>query len=132
MSHRDRAHHHTISPAAQDLREVFRWLLQTSDIHKLPLRSDCGFSPRGLVITILLWIFSEENTLTHGFATAREFARTVLRGGVPRVMSYQAFMRLVVRWSDSVAGVAPGSLPTADENRTPGALARRGILPAGG
>ena len=100
MSHPDRTHHHTIGPAAQDLREVFRWLLHKTDVPKLPLRSDCGFSPRGLVVTILLWVFSDEGTLTHGFHAAREAARTFLRGGVPQVISYQAFTRLLVRWSD--------------------------------
>ena len=100
MSLRDRTQHRTITPAARDLHRVFRWLLDESDVHQLPLRSDCGFTPRGLVIAILLWAFSDESTLTHGFHAAREIARTVLRGGVPRVISYQAFMRLVVRWSE--------------------------------
>lgn len=100
MSHRDSARHNGSAGSAQDLRQVFRWLLAGTDVGRLPLRRDCGFTPRGLALTILLWIWSDERTLTHGFQAACEVARRVLRGGVPERISYQAFTTLVVRWSD--------------------------------
>ena len=100
MSHRDQPRHIDTGSSAQDLHGAFQWILKGTDIHTLRLRRDCAFTPRGLVITILLWVWSDESTLTHGFEAAREVARRVLRGGVPRSISYQAFMALVVRWSD--------------------------------
>lgn len=100
MSHRDHSRHIAPGSSAQDLSDVLNWLLNGSDLPHLRWRRDCGFTPRGLVITILLWVWSQESTLTHGFDSARQVARTLLRGGVPQSISYQAFMRLLVRWSD--------------------------------
>jgi hypothetical protein len=105
MSHRDSTRHNGSAGSAQDLRNVFQWLLAGTDVGRLPLRADCGFTPRGLVITILLWVWSEESTLTHGFQLAREIARRVLRGGVPARMSYQAFTTLLVRWTDPLVAM---------------------------
>lgn len=100
MSHRDSARHNGSAGSAQDLRQVFRWLLDGTGVGRLPLRRDCGFTPRGLIITILLWIWSDERTLTQGFQAACEVSRRVLRGGVPQRISYQAFTTLMVRWTD--------------------------------
>ena len=58
------------------------------------------FTPRGLVITALLWVWSEETALTHAFSLALGIARRVARRSVPRRNSYQAFLKLLVRWGD--------------------------------
>lgn len=88
MSHRDSTRHNHSAGSAQDLHRVFQWLLDGTDIGHLPLRADCGFTPRGLLITILLWVWSDESTLTHGFQrglakSPAGYCGAGFRGGCP-------------------------------------------------
>lgn len=100
MSHRDQRRHNALPSYAQDLREVFQWLLAGTEFRALRWRRDSSFSPRGLVLAALLWVWSEESTLTHRFQTARQIARRLWPRDVPARVSYQAFLKLLVRWSD--------------------------------
>ena len=99
MSRRDRDGHTPNSRNAQDLAAVFQWLLDTANLNSIAFRRESGWLPRGLCVAVLLWCWSDQTALTQRFQTALKIARRVCPNGVPRQLSYQAFMKLLVRWT---------------------------------
>jgi len=119
MSHRDRDGHTAKSRNAQDLTVVFQWLFQTANWKPIGFRPECGWSPRALCLAVLLWCWSDQKALTERFRAARKVAHRVSPQGVPRQVSYQAFMKLLVRWTGPLLIV----LATALRGRMEQALA---------
>jgi len=99
MSHRDRDGHIAPGSHAQDLLTALDWLLTGTDLSSIGFRRDSSFSPRGLVLTALLWVWSDEAALTRRMAAARKIARRLCPQGAPQSVSYQAFLKRLVRWT---------------------------------
>jgi hypothetical protein len=99
MSHRDREGHTAAGAHAQDLSAALEWLLQGVDWRLIGLRQDCRWTARGLAAAALLWAWSDETGLLRRFAAARKIARRVWGRSVPAQASYQAFAKLLVRWT---------------------------------
>jgi hypothetical protein len=98
MSHRDRDGHTQTTANAQDLDTVFQWLLKAVDFSSIRFRSG-DWRARGLCAAALLWVWSDQNALTARFQTALKIARRLCPKDVPQRLSYQAFMKLLVRWT---------------------------------
>jgi len=94
---------HRVAPGAKVrsnaacLKLAFRWLLTGFDSSRVGFRADCTWSARLLTTTALLWAWADESTLIERFGNSRRVA-THLCGGAP-AGSYQAFLKLLKRWS---------------------------------
>jgi hypothetical protein len=62
-------------------------------------REDCRWSPRSLIATALLWVWSDEKTLTDRFATARKIVQRAFHLSEEPASSYQAFTKMLRRWT---------------------------------
>jgi hypothetical protein len=99
MSHRDQRCRNSFSASAQDLRRVIEWLVVAADFRALPVPKDGRWSFRGLVMMALLWVWSEDATLTGRFAAVLPIARTLWPQELSSSISYQAFLKRLVRWT---------------------------------
>jgi len=87
-------------------RAVTAWItevLHGSFLNSLTFRKDARWSPLRFVATALLWATGESRTLSDRFELARQQALTLPFDETShehRGASYQAFMKLLVRWSD--------------------------------
>jgi hypothetical protein len=75
------------------------WLLQGAAFGTIRFRRDCGGAVRGLVMTALFWAWSARTTLRERFDQALETSRRIAGRSVPKRVSSQAFMKLLVRWT---------------------------------
>lgn len=96
MSHRV-ARRVKLRTNADCLKLAFQWLLQGFDASQVAWRADCTWTARLFVTTALLWAWADEATLVERFDNSRRVA-THLFGGKP-AGSYQAFVKLLARWS---------------------------------
>src|SRR6476646_5428316 len=99
MSHRDQCRRNSFPAGAQDLKMVISWLLAEADFGGLKPPKDGRWSFRGLVVMALLWVWSDEATLTGRFSAVLQIAGRLWPRDVPRSISYQAFTKRLVRWT---------------------------------
>jgi len=111
MSHQDRDGRTSFPVHLQALKDALLWLLKADDLSAIQFRDDCTWSPLGLVFAALLWSWSDENTLTGRFSTARKICFKALgklalgpqknKKGKARMPagSYQAFMKILRTWT---------------------------------
>lgn len=99
MSHRDRDGLIASGGYVQELSMAVNWVLSEVEWKGVALRRDCGWTVRGLVTAALLWAWSSETALTERFDRARQVARRLCGKGAPKSLSYQAFIKLLVRWT---------------------------------
>jgi len=97
MPHRDTSLPTPSDTAAQELSAVLLDLLGPVD-WSIRFRKHCGWAVPGLVAVALLWAWSSKQTLKERLAQALRCARfgQLL---VPLAPSYQAFLKLLVRWT---------------------------------
>lgn len=98
MSHRDNDCRTPSLTNAQALSAAIQGLWGNTT-WKVALRTDCGWSVSGLVMAALVWACSAQETLTGRFGQALKFASGLGRRLAPATTSYQAFMKLLVRWT---------------------------------
>ncbi len=99
MSHRDKECRTGSETYAQELSAAIHGLLSQVDWKGVQLRKDCGWAVSGLVAAALIWACSSKNTLKGRFAQAMNVARGLGRRLTPVKTSYQAFMKMLVRWT---------------------------------
>lgn len=99
MSHQDARGGNASETNAQQILAATDAVLKGVDLSSIQFRADCLWSVRGLVMACLLWAWSREATLTERYCQALRVLRCVARRLVPAKVSYQAFMKLVVRWT---------------------------------
>jgi hypothetical protein len=71
MSHQDQPSPTPGTPNHQALKEALDWLLTPADLSAIAFRKDCSWTPRTFLFAAMLWVWSDEKTLTARFATAR-------------------------------------------------------------
>jgi hypothetical protein len=98
MSHRDKDCRTPSATNAQELSAAIQGLLGKTQWN-VRFRKDCGWSALGLVMAALIWPCSSQGTLTGRFGQALKFARGLGRSFAPATTSYQAFLKLLVRWT---------------------------------
>jgi hypothetical protein len=104
MSHQD-----TVCPTesrtnAQDLQDAIRDLVAEVDWKAVQFRKDCHWAPFGLVAAALVWACSTKGSLKERFSQALRFARGLGRCLAPFCTSYQAFLKMLVRWTVPLVG----------------------------
>ena len=104
MSHQDKDCRTRSGGNAQDLQDAIGDLLSEADWQDVQFREDCQWTQFGLVATALVWAWSPKFTLKERFAQALQFSRSLGRRCAPLTTSYQAFMKLLVRWTATLLG----------------------------
>lgn len=100
MSQRDQRCRKASDGNAQELLKAFQWLLAGICWRSICLRKDCGWSVPGLATAALVWAWSGENTLQERWWNARQVVQQLWKRAAPRKTSYQAFLKLLVRWTE--------------------------------
>jgi hypothetical protein len=104
MAHRDTDCPTGSATYAQELKDAINGLLSGVNWKDVQFRKDCQWTPFGLVAAALVWAWSAKVTLTERFSQAQRFARGLGRRSAPSKTSYQAFMKLLVRWTAELVG----------------------------
>jgi len=99
MPHRDKECRTESKTFSQDLVAVINGLLSKVDFSDIRFRDDCAWAPRGLVTVALVWAWSSKVALKDRFSQAMRIARELSERVAPAKTSYQAFMKLLVRWT---------------------------------
>jgi hypothetical protein len=102
MSHRDTDCRTPSATNAQELSAALHGLLEKITWKRIRFRKDCAWTARGLVVAALLWACSSQPTLMGRFAQALKFSRRLRGCLAPVKISYQAFMKLLVRWTSKL------------------------------
>jgi IS4 transposase len=98
MSHRDRSVR-TQQLNAGLLRVAVLWLFRGINWSSIRWRTDCTWSPRLLAVTALVWAWSDESNLGTRFTASRRIAAALFPPQGKIAGSYQAFIKLLVRWT---------------------------------
>ncbi len=103
MPHQDTTCPTPTAPNHQDLKAVLDALFRHADLDGIGFRGLCTWTPQSLIVTALLWSWSDESTLTKRFAKARKIA--ILTLGLTALMAatYQAFLKRLRRWTAVLA-----------------------------
>jgi IS4 transposase len=104
MSHRDKDCRTSSGTYAQDLSVAINGLVSEVDWNGIRFRKDCTWAVRGLVTAALIWAWSSKIALKDRFAQATRCARGLGRNFAPVETSYQAFIKLLVRWTAELRG----------------------------
>jgi len=99
MLHRDKGCRTASRTNAQDLVAAVDGLLGEGDETGIVFRKDCGWTVRGLTTAALVWAWSSRTTLKGRFGQALQVACRVGSRCAPAETSYQAFLKLLVRWT---------------------------------
>lgn len=97
MPHRDVLDDITLNVSL--LKEVLLWLLSSCDFSAICWKSQCTWSPRLLASVAMLWVWSDESTLTERFDNSRKIGLEMEPVSNRVAGSYQAFMKLLIHWS---------------------------------
>ncbi len=100
MAHQDQGRKSAQRFNAEDLHQAFTWLVTGLSFASIALRFDCTWTPQALAFAALLWSWSDEKTLTERFAISRKIIRFVLGEQHEPTRSYQAFIKLLRKWTD--------------------------------
>ncbi len=99
MPHRDKGCRTGSKTYAQELVTAIDGLISKVDWKDIRFRKDCQWAVRGLVTAALVWACSSKMALEGRFAQALRIARGLGRHVAPVETSYQAFIKLLVRWT---------------------------------
>lgn len=100
MAHQDQGREAAQRPNAEDLHETLNWLVTGICFASITLRAACTWTAQALTCAALLWAWSDERTLTERFSISRKIIRFILRGQQEPAGSYQAFIKLLRKWTD--------------------------------
>ena len=97
MSHRDSYERVRLNSCC--LKLALRWLLSGIRWSDIQFRKDCSWTPATLATAALLWAWSDELTLIDRFQAIRNIVLHLSPQLQPLAGSYQAFMKMLRRWS---------------------------------
>jgi len=99
MSHQDLGLGSEGTKFGEQLCKAVRWLVTPDAFVKIRFREDCTWTPWLLVAAALVWVWSAEPTLTERFETARSVVQEAFAVQHEFAGSYQAWMKMLVRWT---------------------------------
>ena len=111
MSHRD-SRTTLLAGNASALQQALKLLVGTATFATVLLRRDCSWTPQSLSMAAILWACSGEPTLTARWAQARRIAPSLVPGHAPVSTSYQAFIKLLTRWTADLLAILLPALRT--------------------
>jgi hypothetical protein len=99
MSHQDSK----VRLNAVCLKQSLHWLLEGVEWSTVKFRDDCSWTPRMLSWAALLWAWSDELTLRDRFESVRRIIQFLCPRQGNLATSYQAFIKLLRRWTPRLA-----------------------------
>lgn len=127
MSHRDTERGTEFRTSSQEVTAALGGLLKDVDWSGVAFRSDCRWRPAGLVLAALSWAWSSKVTLGERLEQALRVARGPQRG-VPKQTSYQAFLKLLVRWTGELRAALLVTFQRAMEREFPDHFRHAGFV----
>jgi len=109
MSHQDQ-HVGDVRRNSAYLLEALQWLFRGVRFAEVSFRAECTWTPRWLAAAALLWVWSGEATLTERFACSRRLVAHLRDDGVQPAGSYQAFLKLLCRWTTPLVALLQPAL----------------------
>ena len=109
MSHRDKAGRAQRLNAGL-LRVALQWLSRGIDWSAIRWRADCTWSPGLLAAAALVWAWSDESNLGTRFVAARRIAGFLFPSQGKIAGSYQAFIKMLVRWTPALVPLIQAAL----------------------
>jgi hypothetical protein len=79
------------------LRQALAWVVEAGIFDRLKLHGNTKWVPTDLVVLAVLWVWSDQATLTAAFAQAARWATTLLGRGA--LHSYQGLTGALVTWT---------------------------------
>ena len=95
---------------ASFLKVALLWLFRGISWSSIQWRTDCTWSQRLLAATALLWAWSDETNLGTRLVTARKIALFLFPSQEKVAGSYQAFIKLLVRWTPALVTLIQAAL----------------------
>lgn len=99
MSQRDKDCGNGSATNAQQLRAAIEDLLGNVVWQDIAFRNDCRWAIPGLVVAALIWAWSRNESLQGRLQQALRLSRRLGGFLVPVKISYQAFLKMLVRWT---------------------------------
>ena len=88
---------------ADCLKQAIRWLFAGISWSTLKFRDDCSWTPRLLAAAGMLWAWADESTLVERFQSVRKIIQFLYPEQQQLATSYQAFIKLLRRWTPKLA-----------------------------
>jgi hypothetical protein len=105
MPHQDLGLESEGTKFGEQLREAVRWLVTPDAFAGIEFRKDCTWSPWLFVAAAMVWAWSGEPTLTERFETARSVVQEAFAVQHKIAGSYQAWMKMLLRWTSRLLDV---------------------------
>lgn len=99
MSHQDLSSENTPYCFGLQLREAIEWLVLPKAFADVLFRKDCSWTAWTLTAAAMLWAWTDEATLTGRFASIRQIIQNAFGLQQELAGSYQAFLKMLVRWT---------------------------------
>jgi len=128
MSHRDRDSRNASGTNAQLLRAAFDDLLSDADGKGIRFRRESAWTVRGLAIAALIWAWSPKDSLMRRFGQALRLLRKLGRRLGPAETSYQAFLKMLVRWTGELRACLTVAFQLRMEREFPGHFRTHGFV----
>jgi len=106
MSHQDS----NVRFNAACLKQALRWLFAGIAWGEVKFRDDCSWTPRSLAAGGMLWAWADESTLVERFQSIRKIIEFLDPGQQQLAQSYQAFIKLLQRWTPRLASMIQAAL----------------------
>ena len=99
MSHQDTSMENVSLGFGLQLREAIQWLVRPKEFAGVQFRRDCSWTAWSPPSAAMLWAWSDDLTLTDRFASARQIIQNAFGLQQELAGSYQAFLKMLVRWT---------------------------------
>ena len=99
MSHQDLSSENTPYCFGLQLREAIEWLVLPKAFAEVRFRQDCSWTAWTLTAAAMLWAWTDEPTLLGRFASVRQIIENAFGLQQELAGSYQAFLKMLVRWT---------------------------------
>jgi hypothetical protein len=101
MSHQDR-HAQRVRLNSADLLKALQWLSRGTDWSAIRMRKEASQTPQWLAWTAILWAWSNESALGERLTCAQRLIQHLQTPSPGKSTSYQAFLKVLVRWTDAL------------------------------
>jgi len=99
MPYQDQKFQDSTTCHGNQLREAIQWLVPPKTFADVQFRQDCSWTPWLLAAAAMLWAWSDETALGERFRSVRQVIRNSFGAQQELAGSYQALLKMLVRWT---------------------------------
>ena len=130
MSHQD-SNARGVQLNSVDLFKALQWLTRGVDWSGIRMRKEATWTPQWLAWMAILWAWSNESSLLERFACAQRLIQHLQSESAKTATSYQAFMKVLVRWTEPLVSALQVSLRRRMEKLSPDDWQQHGFVAFG-